>query len=75
MPMYDYTCGRCERRFEAIVSASTMNDVRCPGCGAAEVHRHTIAAFAVGGGRKEAAPVGGCGRCGDPRGPGACAMD
>jgi putative FmdB family regulatory protein len=74
MPMYDYTCGACGHRFEAIVSRSTMNDVRCPECGAAETTRSPLSAFAVGSGRKEAAPVG-CGRCGDPRGPGACALD
>jgi hypothetical protein len=37
-----------------------------------------LSAASIGRGGRDGSPApspGGCGRCGDPRGPGACAMD
>lgn len=52
-------------------------DPACPKCGAGEVQR-VLSCHAVGksdAGGAEPMPMGGCGRCGDPRGPGGCGMN
>lgn len=77
MPIFDYRCSRCDTRFEELVR-SGEDPVRCPECGAAETER-LLSAFAVSSGasaeRGSPAPgIGPCGSCGDPRGPGSCAL-
>jgi putative FmdB family regulatory protein len=75
MPIFEYVCKQCESRFELLVGPSAK--AACPECRSEELRRQ-LSVFAVGsapaGGRR-AAPVSPCGRCGDPRGPGACALD
>ena len=75
MPLYEYACRKCARRFEALVLG--RETPVCPGCGGHDLER-LLSTFAVGG-PSGATPVpgdgGGCGTCGDPRGPGACGMD
>jgi putative FmdB family regulatory protein len=74
MPLYEYSCRPCGRTFEALVRASEQPT--CPACGSAELTR-LMSVVAIGGRREEAAPaprpMGACGTCGDPRGPGSCA--
>ena len=77
MPLYEYRCSDCGERFEQFVVDST--EVVCRGCGGSQV-RKLLSVFAVGGERSKSAAAaervaGGCGSCGDPRGPGSCAMD
>jgi putative FmdB family regulatory protein len=73
MPLYEYLCSECDRRFETLVMrASDGADVHCPGCASGRVER-LLSVFAAPSTAPEAAPLAGaCGRCGDPRGPGAC---
>lgn len=33
MPVYDYKCSRCGRRFELVTSISKRDEARCPDCG------------------------------------------
>ena len=33
MPVYDYKCLRCGRRFDLLRPVSSRDDVKCPGCG------------------------------------------
>lgn len=48
MPLYEYECGDCGERFEALVSASTKDEARaCPECGSEETTR-VPSTFAVG---------------------------
>ena len=64
MPLYEYRCPACHRRFEVLQRmGESAAKVRCPECGAAEVERQlsTFAAVA-GGGSSPAADFGGCGR-------------
>ena len=74
MPLYEYACRRCTRRFEALVFG--VERPVCPGCGAQDLEK-LLSTFAVGGegGRDIASAAGACGSCGDPRGPGSCATD
>jgi putative FmdB family regulatory protein len=64
MPIFEYTCGDCDRRFEAFVTADRAAE--CPGChGANLVKQHSspgMVGVAAGAGRREAPPMaGGCG--------------
>ena len=75
MPIYEYTCEACNKKFDQLVR-SMGNDakVQCPECGSTKTAR-ALSVFAVGGESPKAKALpqgGGCGRCG---GPGPCAMD
>lgn len=74
MPLYEYVCKQCSHAFEEL-SASDGATARapCPKCAATDTERILFSRVAVGNGRADAAPAP-CGRCGDPRGPGACSM-
>jgi putative FmdB family regulatory protein len=78
MPIYEYICRSCEKHFEAIVSGE--REAECPGCQGKDLEQQ-LSAFAVGApkgkGRfgKSAPASGGCGSCGDPRGPGSCSTN
>lgn len=73
MPLYEFECRACSRRFETLVRGAEAPV--CPSCGARDLER-ALSTFAVGGaGASDPVPAGACGRCGDPRGPGACALD
>ena len=79
MPIYEYICQACEKRFEAIVNGSRK--AHCPACDSTNLEQQ-LSAFAVGSPKgkgdfaksaKAKSGGGGCGHCGDPRGPGSCA--
>ena len=78
MPIYEYICQACDKRFEAIVNGS--HKAHCPACDGTRLEQQ-LSAFAVGSAKgkgdfAKSAPSrgsgGGCGSCGDPRGPGSC---
>ena len=77
MPLFEYECRACGRQFEYLTRAG--QSPACPSCASAELEKR-LSAFAVGAGSStasfsEAQPMGPCGSCGDPRGPGACSMN
>jgi len=102
MPLYEYRCLNCSKRFEALVYGSEKPV--CPKCQGAKLEK-LYSAFAVAGAERksdsddfgggsdlgedfgggdggddlgdgsEMDASGGCGRCGDPRGPGSCAVN
>ena len=75
MPLYEYVCKSCANEFEELVFGDATPS--CPTCNTASVERVPFSRVAVGktgGSDPTAAMPAGCGRCGDPRGPGACAM-
>jgi len=77
MPLYEYACQTCEKQFEALVRAGKTPE--CPACHGTALERQ-FSVFAPRAGSSQSAPEamsapGGCGRCGDPRGPGACSMN
>lgn len=74
MPVYEYACKKCGHEFEELVFGSEKPG--CPKCKSAQLEKK----FSVFGtqGEESSAPEmapPGCGRCGDPRGPGACSMN
>jgi len=73
LPLYEYHCRTCARDFEMLVREST--EPECPACHGRDLER-ALSTFAVSTATPRAsAPVGACGACGDPRGPGACSMN
>jgi len=76
MPLFEYACQACDHEFEALVRGNVTPE--CPACRSQSLERRqsVFAARSTGGGSSiSEIPVGGCGRCGDPRGPGACSMN
>jgi putative FmdB family regulatory protein len=75
VPLYEYICKDCDHTFEALVTGSRKP--HCPKCESGKLEQQ-YSGFAVGAAKgkgrfaKSAAPAGGCGHCGDPRGPGSC---
>jgi len=73
MPIYEYSCRQCGAGFEVLIRGQEAP--QCPACKSADLEK-ALSTFAVGasGGRATITPSS-CGRCGDPRGPGACSMN
>ncbi len=68
MPIFEFTCRKCGRQFEEILSLAELESEiqRCPACGAANVERN-FSVFATGGGGSASggsAGGGGGGSCG-----------
>jgi len=72
MPIYEYVCAACGHAFEALLYGSER--ARCPECESDELEKQ-LSTFAARGATQPETPAAGCGTCGDPRGPGACAMN
>lgn len=76
MPIFEYVCRECDHHFEAIVMGSKA--AKCPKCESKKLEQQ-LSRFAVQGkGSGEslsAESPGACGSCGNPDGPGSCAMD
>ena len=84
MPIFEYVCKDCNKRFEALVYGSQKAE--CPSCHGRKLEQQ-LSVFAVAGGSKGSdfssdfgsdfgsGANGACGSCGDPRGPGSCALD
>jgi putative FmdB family regulatory protein len=75
MPIFEYVCADCDRRFEALVQGSRVP--QCPSCHGVHLEKQ-LSVFAVtsrsASTMSEAMPAP-CGRCGDPRGAGACSLN
>jgi putative FmdB family regulatory protein len=74
MPLYEYACRKCDHQFETLVRGSETPE--CPSCRSTELERRlSVFAALTNGTSASASAPGPCGTCGDPRGPGACALD
>jgi putative FmdB family regulatory protein len=74
MPIFEYICQECQHEFEALVFGK--DKAACPKCRSKKLAPQ-LSVFAVSAksGSPSSRPVGPCGSCGDPRGPGACSLD
>jgi putative FmdB family regulatory protein len=73
MPIFEYICKECDRRFEAVVRGAEAAE--CPSCSSKNLAQQ-LSSFAVGATQKSfARSPGPCGSCGDPRGPGSCSIN
>jgi len=74
MPIFEYICSHCNHRFETLVLGSRQPC--CPKCESKDLAPQ-LSVFSVSAKSSpaSASPSGGCGTCGDPRGPGACSLD
>jgi putative FmdB family regulatory protein len=78
MPLFEYICKKCQHQFEALVFGDQKTE--CPKCQSAKLEPQ-LSVFAVSAKGGQAQPSfsgstgGGCGSCGDPRGPGSCSMN
>ena len=77
MPIFEYICKDCSKKFEAIVLGSKKAE--CPACHGAKLEQQ-LSVFAVAGGEAKTAPSfdsapSPCGSCGHPGGPGSCALE
>jgi putative FmdB family regulatory protein len=73
MPIFEYLCKECDHEFEALVFG--RDKAECPKCHSKKLSPQ-LSVFAVSAkAATSSSPASaGCGNCGDPRGPGACAM-
>jgi putative FmdB family regulatory protein len=73
MPIFEYVCKECDHEFETLVFG--RDKAKCPKCQSQKLSPQ-LSVFAVSakGPSRTPATSGGCGSCGDPRGPGACSM-
>ena len=70
MPIYEYFCPSCEKKFEELVYETKPKVVSCPKCGKPEVNR-LISSFAMATGADSPLQMGGesgghgcgCGSC------------
>jgi putative FmdB family regulatory protein len=77
MPIFEYECRGCGQQFEHLSRADQTPS--CPSCSGLDLQKR-FSAFAVSANgspspRESSEAGGGCGMCGDPRGPGACSMN
>ncbi|MCB1041929.1 MAG: zinc ribbon domain-containing protein [Acidobacteria bacterium] len=72
MPIYVYQCQQCQHQFEALVFSGEQS--QCPSCGSVELAKQPTG-FATSKSMPDWSGPSACGTCGDPRGPGSCAMD
>jgi len=80
MPIHEYVCADCDQEFEELIRGEER--VACPRCHGARATKKfstfmtSRAGEGARGTARDSAPIsagGGCGTCGDPRGPGSCA--
>lgn len=76
MPIFEYVCKQCDHRFELLVQGSTK--IECPSCQSKRLDKQ-LSVFAAATKARDfnrpSMPMGPCGTCGDPRGPGSCSMN
>jgi putative FmdB family regulatory protein len=73
MPIFEYICQGCDHEFEALVYGNEKPE--CPKCHGKKLSPQ-LSVFAVSAkaSSESTSAGGGCGSCGDPRGPGACSL-
>ena len=77
MPLFEYACKTCDHQFEWLTRGTAAPE--CPSCHGTELQkRQSVFAArtaASDSGAQQVSLAGACGACGDPRGPGSCAIN
>ena len=61
MPIYEYTCQECGKKFEKLMRAmGDQSKAPCPSCGSKKTER-AMSVFAVSEGQSKSSPCMGCG--------------
>lgn len=74
MPIYEYACSDCGKEFETLVRSGSTPE--CPECQSQSLEKKlsVFASTGTGGGHSHS-HAGPCGSCGNPSGPGSCAIN
>jgi putative FmdB family regulatory protein len=74
VPIFEYICKDCQHGFETLVFG--RDKASCPKCKGKNLapQLSVFAVSAKGASGSTPANSGGCGTCGDPRGPGSCSL-
>ena len=62
MPLYEFQCEQCKKRFEALVRLGREAEVVCASCGSSKVKK-LLSAFGIGGGSSRLKESSGCSSC------------
>ncbi|MCK4431122.1 MAG: zinc ribbon domain-containing protein [Candidatus Aminicenantes bacterium] len=62
MPIYEFTCKRCGKRFETLVSIGAEKKVSCLECGSKDVQK-LFSSFGIGGGSSRISSSNSCPTC------------
>jgi len=63
MPLYEFQCRTCGRRFESLIRLGQEGSARCPSCGGPDI-RKLVSGFGIGGGSSRIKASGsGCATC------------
>jgi len=62
MPLYEFQCVRCKKRFEVLVRLGREAEVVCASCGSPEVKK-LLSAFGIGGGSSRLKEASNCSSC------------
>lgn len=75
MPIHEYACQQCGNQFEMLVRSDTTP--QCPGCQSTQLDKQlsVFATATTSSSPAAALPMGPCGSCGHPDGPGACHLN
>ena len=76
MPLFEYACKSCDHRFEFLTRGTSTPE--CPSCHGTDLEKRQSVFAARSSASPSGAqqvPLGACGACGDPRGPGACSLN
>jgi putative FmdB family regulatory protein len=75
MPLFEYECRSCGNHFEYLTRADQTP--ACPSCRGVDLQK-LLSVFAAQTSSPAKSfsdePMGACGSCGDPRGPGSCSV-
>lgn len=64
MPIYEYKCQECGKRFEALRSIKDADiPIQCEGCHSTKTHRIASACFSKVSGVSASSGAGGCSGC------------
>ena len=61
MPIYEYECGKCKKRFEHLAKSARDLPSRCPACGGEKIEK-IFSAFSVGAMQQTPSPSA-CASC------------